>query len=97
MDFFTFYIKPEAFILIPVLYCIGLILEQTPFIPKWSFAWIKLIFAVLSCLLYFGMDITSVVQGILVVGAEMVLNDIIQNTITGISKKAKDKDNDDNT
>lgn len=94
MDLITFYIKPEAFILIPVLYFIGLILDQTPFIPKWSHAWIKLAFAILACLLHFGLDITSAVQGILVVGAEMVLRDIIHNTITGIYKNTKDKNND---
>jgi hypothetical protein len=89
MEGLTLYINPKTLILIPVLYTIGLILDQTPFIPKWAHAWIKLMFAVISCLLYFGLDIRSVVQGILVTGVEMVFRDTTQNTIFGIYEKAK--------
>ena len=42
----TEYIRPDAFILIPVLYIIGMFLRQTPRIPFWSHSWIKVIFAV---------------------------------------------------
>ena len=79
MDIFTVYIKPEALILIPALYFIGIILEQTPFIPKWSHGWIKTLFAVISCLLYFGLDIRAVIQGILASGAEMVFKNLIHD------------------
>lgn len=91
MDFFTIYIRHEALILIPVLYFIGLLLNQTPFIPKWSYGWIKVSFAVVSCLLYFGFDIRFVIQGILVAGAEMVFRDLIHETILNFYRERKDK------
>jgi hypothetical protein len=88
MELISVYIRPEAIILIPTLYFIGLILEQTPIIPKWTHAWIKLLFAIVSCLLYYEFDIRFVVQGILVTGAEMVLRDAIQ---TILSKSGQEK------
>lgn len=91
MEDVFFYIKTETFILIPVLYVIGIILDQTPFIPKWAQAWIKLAFAVISCLLYFGVDIRSIVQGILVTGVEMIFRDTTHNTFFGIYEKTKKK------
>ncbi len=50
----TEYIRPDAFILVPVLYIIGIFLRQTPHIPFWTHSWIKLIFAVIACLLHYG-------------------------------------------
>lgn len=89
MDLLSLYIRPEAFILIPTLYFLGLILEQTPAIPKWMHAWIKLLFAVVSCLIYFAFDIRAVVQGVLVTGGEMVLRDVIDNIFSKKRKKAR--------
>lgn len=88
MDLFNFemYIRSDAFILIPVLYVIGRLLRQTPYIPIWSYAWIQLFFAVISCLLYYGLEIPSVVQGILVTGAAMVSTDLLHNTIDGLNE-----------
>lgn len=93
MDYITLYLRQETFILIPVLYIIGIILKQTPKIPPWTHSWIKVSFAIFSCLLYFGMDIRSVVQGILVTGAEMILSDLLYNTFFGIQEKRNSKKN----
>lgn len=90
MEFpFDMYIRPDAFILVPVLYFIGLFLSQTPYIPKWSYVWIQLSFGVIACLLYYGVAIESVVQGILVTGAAVVSRDLIHNTIDGFSSMKK--------
>lgn len=89
MDLFTLYINPNAFILIPALYFIGLILDQTPKIPKWTHAWIKLMIAVVSCLIYFGLDIRSFVQGVLITGAEMVFKDLIHNSLINYKETKK--------
>lgn len=83
---FEMYIRSDAFILVPVLYIIGFLLKQTPFIPAWSQAWIQLTFAVISCLLYYGWEIQSVVQGILVTGVAVISRDLINNTISGLNK-----------
>lgn len=91
MEWLTVYIKKEAFILIPALYFLGLILEQTQKIPKWTHAWIKLIIAEFCCLVYFGLDIRAFVQGIMVTGAEMIFKDLIHNTIANFYEKRKDQ------
>ncbi|MEH7388317.1 phage holin family protein [Bacillus sp. JJ1521] len=93
MDFnLKFYIREDAFILIPVLYFIGLILKETPFIPQWTHRWIQLGFAIFACLLYYGFLIQSVVQAILVTGTTMISEDLIKNTFHGISSAINKKD-----
>lgn len=91
MNLFEAYIRSDSFILIPVLYCIGVFLRQTPFIPIWSYSWIKLTFATIACLLYYGIEIQSVVQGILVTGATVIFRDLIHNTIFGIIENRTQK------
>lgn len=86
MDF-QMYIRSDAFILVPVLYFIGLFLRQTPHVPLWSHAWIKLSFAIIACLFHYGFEIESVVQGILVTGATVISRDLIHNTIYGINEE----------
>lgn len=81
------YIRPDAFILVPALYVLGLFLRQTPHIPVWSHVWIKLAFAVIACLLYYGFIIQAVVQGILVTGAAVISREILQNTMTNINQR----------
>lgn len=79
------YIRQDAFILVPVLIFIGMFLKQTPYIPPWTHAWIQLLFAVIACLLYYGIEIQSVVQGILVTGTAVISRDLIQNTKSGLN------------
>lgn len=80
------YIRPDAFILVPALYFIGLFLKQTPFIPLWSHSWIQLLFAVIACLLYYGLEIQSVVQGILVTGVAVISRDLFDNMVYGLNE-----------
>ena len=91
---FMMYIRQDAFILVPVLFFLGLFLKQTPYIPSWSHAWIQLSFGVIACLLYYGFRIESVVQGILVTGTAVISRDLIENTISGINlfKNHRNKD-----
>ncbi len=83
----TEYIRPDAFILIPVLYIIGMFLRQTPRIPFWSHSWIKVIFAVIACLLHYGYQIESVIQGILATGAAVLSRDLLSITVNGIDQR----------
>ena len=83
----TEYIRPDALILIPVLYIIGMFLRQTPRIPFWSHSWIKVIFAVIACLLHYGYRIESVIQGILVTGAAVLSRDLLSITVNGIDQR----------
>jgi uncharacterized membrane protein (DUF2068 family) len=82
---FDKYIRSDALILVPVLYIISMLLRQTPFIPLWTHAWIQLFFAVIACLLYYGLEIQSVVQGILVTGVAAITSNLFNNTISGLN------------
>ncbi|WP_420490538.1 hypothetical protein [Neobacillus niacini] len=62
-----------------------MLLRQTPFIPVWTHAWIQLFFAVIACLLYYGLEIQSVVQGILVTGVAVITSNLFNNTINGLN------------
>lgn len=86
------YIVPEALIMVPALYFIGLFLRQTPKIPFWTHAWIKLAFGVTCCMIYFGPSIKSFVQGILVTGAAVLLKDINHRTGAPPQFKKEEKD-----
>ena len=90
----SMYIRPDAFILVPALYFIGLFLRQTPQLKPWSHPWILMAFAVLACMLHYGWAIESAVQGILVTGVAVISRDIIENTLMGIHnyKETKKKD-----
>ena len=96
MEFdFTMYIRQDAFILVPVLFFLGLFLRETPSIPHWSYSWILLSFAVIACLLHYGFSIESVVQGILVTGTTVISRELIENTISGFNfYKNNHKDDD---
>ena len=83
----TEYIRPDAIILIPALYIIGIFLRQTPRIPFWSHSWIKVIFAVIACLLHYGYQIESVIQGILATGAAVLSRDLLNITVNGIDQR----------
>ncbi|KAB2336009.1 holin [Cytobacillus depressus] len=84
------YIQPEVFILIPVLYLIGLFLRQTPFIPIWLHAWIQLVVADIACAIIIGNNVNAFIQAVLVTGASVFLKDLINHTVYGL--KGVDRD-----
>lgn len=85
------FIKPEAMIMVPVLYLIGLLLERTPKIPSWVIPWVQVFVGIIFCLAYYGMIIEAVVQGILTAGAAVLLKDLIHKPIDA-AKRDKKKD-----
>jgi len=87
------YIRQESLILVPVLYIIGLFLRQTPHVPSWVHPWIQLIFASVACLLYYGVEIQSVIQGILVSGLAVISRDLIDHTIFGVNESRNKRKN----
>ncbi len=70
-------INPESYVLIPVLYIILLLLRQTPRLNQWTHAWIITGVSVICCFLYFGFNIQSFVEGVLVAGASILIKDLI--------------------
>ncbi len=74
------YIKEQAFILIPVLYVLGLMLKSNKKIQDWVIPWILTICSILGAILLSGLNINAVIQGILCVGVAVYGNQLVKQT-----------------
>lgn len=74
------YIKEQAFILIPVLYVLGLMLKSNKKIQDWVIPWILTICSILGAVLLMGLNINAVIQGILCVGVAVYGNQLVKQT-----------------
>ena len=83
------YIVSESYILIPVLYVVGLFLKKTPKIPDWLIPWILLGVSMLGGFFLAGMSIRGLLQGILVAGVTVFANQLYVQTV--IKSKEADK------
>ena len=75
------YIVSEAYILIPVLYVIGMFLKRTPKIADWLIPWVLLGLGILGGFFLAGMSVHGVLQGILVAGVTVFANQLYKQTI----------------
>lgn len=75
------YIVNEGLILIPVLYIIGLVIKQTPKIKDWLIPYILGALGILAAVSLMGLNIQSVIQGILIAGAAVYTNQTIKQTV----------------
>ncbi|GAA0081391.1 phage holin family protein [Clostridium sp. CTA-6] len=74
------YIKEQAFILIPVLYVLGLMLKSNEKIQDWVIPWILTICSIIGSILLMGLNINAVIQGILCVGVAVYGNQLVKQT-----------------
>jgi len=81
------YIVSEAYILIPVLYVIGMFLKRTPKIPDWLIPWILLGLGMLGGFFLADMSVSGILQGVLVAGVTVFANQLYVQTMV------KSKDN----
>lgn len=88
------YIVKEVYILIPVLYIIGMFLKKVPKLKDWSIPWILLGLGVLGGFFLAGLSIHGLIQGILVAGASVFANQLYKQTKenTGDSSGSKNDD-----
>ena len=77
MDFME-YITENALILIPVLYVIGMFLKALEFIKDKYIPCILLVIGVAFSIALIGLNVNSVIQGILVSGATVLGNQLIK-------------------
>ena len=75
------YIVSESYILIPVLYVIGMFLKKTPSIKDWLIPWILLGLAMIGGFFLSGMQLSGILQGVLVAGATVFANQLYKQTI----------------
>lgn len=73
------YIVEQAFILMPALYIIGLMLKESH-TKDWLIPWILLALGVTGAILILGANVEAVIQGILVAGATVYTNQLIKQT-----------------
>lgn len=90
MDFIDYIIK-EAYILIPVLYVIGMFLKKTPKIADWVIPWILLGLGVVGGFFVSGMRWEGILQGILVAGMAVFGNQLYKQTMAKRNKNSPPK------
>ena len=80
MNLFDFIIK-DAYVLVPVLYVIGIFLKRTPKIPDWLIPWILTGLGMMGAFFLSGMELGGVLQGVLVAGVTVFANQLFKQTI----------------
>jgi len=79
------FIKPEAYILIPVLYIIGLFVKKAPKAPDWIIPFILLAFGIVGGGIIIGWTPVGIIQGILIAGFTVFGNQAIKQLGKGIT------------
>lgn len=82
------YIVKDAYILIPVLYILGMFLKKTPKIKNWMIPWILLGVGIVGGFFVADMKLDGILQGILVTGVTVFANQLYKQTVC----KTKDSD-----
>lgn len=75
------YIVKDAYVLVPVLYVIGVFLKRTPRIPDWLIPWILMGLGMIGAFFLSGMKLGGVLQGVLVAGVTVFANQLYKQTI----------------
>jgi hypothetical protein len=80
MDLMDYIIK-DAYILVPVLYVIGVFLKRTPKITNWLIPWILMGLGMIGGFFLSGMKLGGILQGVLVTGVTVFANQLYKQTI----------------
>lgn len=75
------YIMEQAFVLIPVLYVLGVMLKNTNKIKDWCIPWILLIIGVLGAISLMGLNAYAIIQGVLVTGVTVYANQLFKQSV----------------
>ena len=86
------YIVSEAYILIPVLYVIGMFLKKIPNIKDWLIPWILLGLGMLGGFFLSGMQLSGILQGVLVAGTTVFANQLYKQTVVKSQEDKEDPD-----
>lgn len=72
------YMSQQALVLVPILYLIGMVLKSTPKVSDWLIPYILGGLGIIGAFLLLGVNIQSVIQGILAAGASVYVNQAIK-------------------
>lgn len=97
----TKFILENMLILVGVLYVLGMFLKATPKVPDWLIIWILLPVGIIAAIVYagFGLDqgftpqavTINVVQGVLITGVAVLINQLIKQTKNRESESNSDQ------
>ncbi len=74
------FIVGDAYILIPVLYVIGMLLKRTPGLPDWLIPWILLALGMTGGFFLHGMQLEGLLQGVIVTGVTVFTHQLYKQT-----------------
>ncbi len=77
---FWAYIVDEAYVLIPVLYVIGMMIKKIPKIPDWIIPFGLLVIAIPVAMALSGWTIQGAIQGVLVAGVTVFANQLYKQS-----------------
>lgn len=76
------FIVDEAYVLIPALYVVGIFAKKIPNIPDWTIPLVLLVLGVVGAMLIIGVTVQGAIQGVLVSGAAVFVNQLYKQTTT---------------
>lgn len=71
--------------LVPSLWIVGTLLKRTPLAPDWTIPWILLAISLVTVTTIEGFSYTSVLRAILLCGFSVFGNQLLKQTLKGIS------------
>ena len=73
-------IQENMVVLVAVLYVLGMLLKNTPRVPDWTIPWTLLVVGISLAVVMGGLCADSIIQGVLVTGATVLINQLIKQT-----------------
>lgn len=80
MDNLIQFVPEQLFILIAVLYVLGMFLKSTSKVADWTIPWILLIISIIGAIGIEGFSIMAVLEGIVCCGVSVLTNQLIKQT-----------------
>lgn len=80
MDNLIQFVPEQLFILIAVLYVLGMFFKSIPKIPDWTIPWILLVISIVGAIGIEGFSIMAVFEGIICCGVSTLTNQLIKQT-----------------
>jgi Mn2+/Fe2+ NRAMP family transporter len=74
------FVPEQLFILIAVLYVLGMLFKSIPKIQDWTIPWILLIISIIGAIGIEGLSIMAVLEGVICCGVSVLTNQLIKQT-----------------
>lgn len=75
------YVVEQALVLVPALYVIGAMLKNTTKVMDWTIPWILLFIGIAGAIALMGLNVSAVIQGVLVTGVTVYTNQLVKQSV----------------